>query len=48
MVNYVAVTPKLKPILVDAVETGETSQTGEAIARGIEEQILKIGTHSFY
>lgn len=48
MVNYVAVTPKLKPILVDAVETGETSQTGEAIARGIEEQILKIGKEYFY
>jgi hypothetical protein len=48
MVNYVAVTPKLKPILIDAVETGETSQTGEAIARGIEEQILKIGKQSFY
>jgi hypothetical protein len=43
MVNYVAVTPRLKPILIDAVETGETSQSGEEIAAGIERQIFKVG-----
>jgi hypothetical protein len=33
--------------LIDAVETGQTSQTGVEIAPGIEKQILKIGSNLF-